>query len=60
MCFPENDKFIENSIKKRKTTEEKFLHKSLFPPQEFWEELELKPGINELKIVFKGNLDKEY
>ena len=36
--------------------ENKKIKKSLRPPQEFWQELDLKEGINELILTFKGNL----
>lgn len=38
----------------------KRIKKSLKPPSEFWNDLELIEGENLLEFVFKGNLDKEY
>lgn len=38
----------------------KRMKKSLKPPAEFWNDIELNEGENLLEFVFKGNLDKEY
>ena len=31
--------------------------KSLKPPKDFWDDLNIKEGVNTLKFVFKGNLN---
>ena len=46
--------------KKTEIDKNKRIIKSLKPPQNFWKELDLKEGINELILTFKGNFGNLY